>query len=459
MFSGFLNKITNTLEAIDNHAATTAGVSQDQTENRENNFFSENENEQNVDESDSRDAENPPHAEDISFIKEEKNFALSELHATQDKLQDLLRKNMKLEDKNQELYEKIRNSETTIAKLEAKLKQVQNELMTNKKKQTQFEENYGQNRTNFDKMRDTLEGDLTDTKAQLTSIKHEHQITEERLQKLEQDMKNKEAEIAQLEEENSQLRNKILNDISQARSGENTSVSQAQCEMLESEVQRLKEKNAKMQQKVNQSEAIIKEIEIQKQREIGDFKQAQASLETDLFKAKMRLEELTHEMSLVKSQANAEKEEYESTLKEKMEQEREEFRLEINRMKERNAQQIAQLKKSDSSSLQDQLNIALANIENLKSEKAALLLNLESAAMKSNMQQSVSVDVKKKKSPRFVTLASMVKSKKSILHKVCIFIDKIYMKISKAIDTKPLLRVVVFLVFIVLFINKLVSLF
>jgi hypothetical protein len=109
------------------------------------------------------------------------------------------------------------------------------------------------------------------------------------------------------------------------------------------------------------------------QNELGDAKQQQRFIETDLMRAKMQNDAMAHEISLLKSQLATSHEAIEARCKSQILAERNQHRAEIASLKER----FANSSKSGQSTESQLLN-ALATIDSLKGEKAALMVALES---------------------------------------------------------------------------------
>jgi len=217
----------------------------------------------------------------------------------------------------------------------------------------------------------------------------------------------------------------------------------------------LKDNLSKSQQRLSQMEAAAREHGEQMHREMEEAKQQQTVLETELRRSKTQNEAMAHEIALLKADLVTSHESIESRYKAQISAERSKHRAEIARLKE----QFANESRSGNSSDEQLLN-ALAQIDSLKSEKAALMVMLQS--QKANPEQSLlrNIEVPSRDSKgRFMPLAAVVPRDLNWVHRNVAKSDVMLGSLFGFFGARPVARTVVLVWILIVHIVLLVRLF
>jgi chromosome segregation ATPase len=265
-----------------------------------------------------------------------------------------------------------RNVQLTEAnqQLELELGRLKTALRNSERKYAQESANFEKTRVALEEQRERMQKEISALSEQLSSTQHELGVASNDLEKVRSDYASQQEDVRKLEDEIAQYRDRVVRDL-KIDAHDRTAL--AQLEVLESERNRLKDSLAKCQQRISQLDAAAREHDEQIHREILDAKQQQGSLENDLVRSRTQIEAMSHEIALLRGELSTSHEAIESRYKAQIAAERNSHAAEIARLKA----QLANGTKTGHSSDEQLLN-ALAMIDSLRSEKAALLVRLQS---------------------------------------------------------------------------------
>ena len=355
---GFISKIQNTIEAIDDQAAASA--SQQNQNNRYEMLSTEKGSDDLSDE-----IKTPEDYESLLTSLQRCRIQISSL---EEHNKMLTQENSKLKAELEEAEMNVSNLRDDFAEVERQKNSMKVELSSLEKKLRNDNNNFEKMKTNMEELRAKLEKDLTSATEQNSNLQHELQMKQSENTKLNEKLQSQESEMKILEQDIAKYREKAVKTLTEDQY--TSSTISGQLELLENERTRLKERYSRAQQKISQLETAAKEIEEQMHNEIGEVKMQQVALENELFREKTQNEALTHELGLVRSQLFASREQAESKFKEQLQAERNEHKAEISRIREEQT-------KRTNNSAENKLIEMNAIIENLKSEKATLMMMLE----------------------------------------------------------------------------------
>ena len=417
---GIFSKLQNTLEALDDQAAASAGQ-----QNNTNRFDLLNNERQSDDLSD--EIKTPEDYESLLSSIQRYKMQISNF---EEQIKLLTQENAKLKTELEEAEMTASNLRDDFADSERQKNSLKLELSSLEKKQQNDNENFEKMKQNMEELRTKLEKDLTSITEQNTNLQHELQIKESENTKLNEKMQSQETEIKTLEQDIAKYREKAVKTLTEDQF--TSSTISGQLELLENERNRLKERYSRAQQKISQLETAAKEIEEQMHNEIGEVKMQQVSLENELFREKTQNEALTHELSLVRSQLFASREQAESRFKAQLQAERTEHKAEIARIREE------QNKKTSHSSEQKLIEMN-AMIENLKSEKATLMLMLENKKTQKDDGLRLGVGIAKRNRKTSRSLSSLLPyNAPNFISNTTQFIDKKLDSLRNFFYEKPL---------------------
>lgn len=418
MFKKVFNQITDTLEAIDNQAAASVANTQGQFMSTEESLASEL-----VLRSNDYESMNA----ELQRSQAQNQSLEHQLSRLQKQCSHLETENSELEMKNAQISEDLKAKTGELSRIKATYKSLE-------QKHAQEFAHFEDLRISFIETREKLQKEVSALSTQLLSTQHELHMKNNELSKLTSDLSSKEIELASLEAEIGKYREKAVSSLSVSEMGPSVT---GQLELLENERNRLKERLSRYQQQIAQLEVVSKELEEQMQNEISQAKMQQSRIETELFRSKTQNDALVHEIELLKTQLITAGDAAEAKYKTQLAQERIEHRAEIARVKE----QFSVTARS-SQSTEEQLLQALAQIDSLKSDKAALLVMLESGKNASDRNRAFSLGVEKRK-PKTIPLASLVqKLRAPWLFQAVTKIDILCARGSDFLASKPLIRLI-----------------
>ena len=425
MFGGILTKLQNTLEAIDDQAAANSGQA--------NNNFSQFDGNDNI----SDEVRSSLDYESLVTALQRSRIQISSLD---EQLKLLTQENARLKNELEESELNLSSLKEKMSETERQRKVLKGEVSALEKKQQADTQNFEKMKTNMEELRQKLEKDLASVSQQNSSLQHELQMKQTDNAKLTERLQSQELELKSLEEDVLKYREKAVKTLTDTQN--NSSAITEQLELLEAERTRLKERYSRAQQKITQLETSTKEIEEQMQNEIGEVKLQQVSLENELFRERTQNEALTHELGLVRSQLFASREQAETKLKAMLQAERSEHRAEIARIREEQTRR-------NTRSSEEKIIEMNAMIENLKSEKAALMLMLENnkSANEDTLNLGVGISRRQRRSQRSISSLVPVHAP-AFIDKTAKFLDRKLESLRFTFSERPLL----FLFFVVWFI-------
>jgi chromosome segregation ATPase len=375
---------------------------------------------------------------EISTLSTNLRRAKNQIVTLEEQLSSLEKVHVHLQSELKECEEKNVMLSERLESVESELEKFRNEVKGLERKQVQDSSNFEKAKQNLEEIRENLEKDVTALSQQLSTTQHELSVKVNELSKLSNQLALKEAEIADLESEIAKYREKAVESLMNI--GQDASVL-SQLEMLESERNRLKDRLAKSQQRIVEIEAASKELEEELQHEIGEAKQQQSITESDLFRVRTQNEALNHEISLLKAQLAAADEALESKYKAQIMAERSQHSMEILRLKE----QFSTTSKTGKST-EEQLLAALAEIDALKSEKAAMLVVLESCKKNRVGKQGLVQANPRKERKKIVGLVKLVPKCGGVwVHRVVGRFDAKFANGMAVLGRRPILRLVLIL--------------
>ncbi|OHS97078.1 hypothetical protein TRFO_09626 [Tritrichomonas foetus] len=401
--------LTNKIEDFDNQAA---GIENNRDYSYDSNTFEHN------------------FTNDLNSLRAKSQRDQTRIASLEDQLSRLEKSNAHFENEMASIEQKNIHINEENQHLRAEVERLKSTVKSLERKQGQDLENYEKARTNFDEMKNKLEKEVAALSSQLSASQHELSIKTNDLTRLGADLLSKQAEVTSLESEISKYRENAVQSLTSG--SQDNSMSAGQLELLENERNRIKDRYNKSEQRIAQLEAASREIEVQMQNELGDAKQQQTLLETELFKSKTQIEALTHEVSLLRAQLISVHEASEAKFKAQIEAERMEHRSEISRLKENFANS------SKSSNQQERILHYKATIESLKSEKAALLLMLESG--RQNPNNDIAVDVVQRRQRVIPFVALLPPRVPPFIYDLITKADVQWTKFSNFFSQRPLFR-------------------
>ena len=414
MFGDFFNKITSALENIDGQAAISLIPNEPEIPIKEE-FNSQKEK---ID-IDSLILTNQKNRIFITSLEEQ----LKTVHETNNHLEDEIKKNL---EKNEYLTQSLNQIELVNT-------QLKNEIKSMELKNLQDNQFFEQKRTNLEDLVSKLEKEVSALSEQQNLLQHDLSIKNNENQKLLTEISTFKSEIQILEADIVKYREKAVLSLSSGIQDNNIS---SQLELLEAERLRLRDRFAKSQQKIIQLETSSKELEEQMQNEISEYRRQQNLLESELFKCRTQNEALIHELNLVRSQLLTTRESTENRYKSQLISERNDHQLEIKKIREQYSSQ-------NSHSIEQRLIESNSIIESLKSEKAALLMMLNSNKISNN--NDISIDIKKK-NKNYISISTKFKSiNQNFFKKFLLYIDKKILYIGKFLANSPIFRIFIFL--------------
>jgi chromosome segregation ATPase len=319
-------------------------------------------------------------------------------------------------------------------KLELDLTKLRTALKKCEQKHAKDCASFENSRQSFEETRERMQKELTALGQELSATQHKLSLTSHDLEKLRSDFTSQESELREIEAQNSKYRE--LAHESRKTETQDSAVL-AQLELLESERNRLKDGLVNCQQQISRLEAAKREHAEQWHRELGDAKQQQMELETELSRAQVDKEALAHEITLLKGELATSHEALESRFRAQIAAERNNHRAEIARLKAQFSNGVK------GNSAEERLLSALAAIDALKSEKAALLVRLQSHRAGGDMGLLMNVSVRERSERgKYVPLAAIVPGK---LHGAVEGGETIVRNALGRLERRPVLRTVVFL--------------
>lgn len=398
MFGDFFSKITDTLEAIDEQAASQSRSKgnidiSDEYDDRKQQYEIEN-----------ALLQNQKYKVQLSSLEQQIKRYTSEnakLHAeieeTGIKISDMQENLFSLQNQNRELQTKVENLQNKLSDITDKNKNTRNSLEAAKTK---------------------LEKELSTITEQNYTMQHELQLKNNENQKLNEKLEAQQREIESLESYLTKYRSQAIEKLTSA---DQNSAFANQIEMLESDRNRLSENLSRSQQRISQLENSAKEVEAQMLAEFKDLQEKKTETDRNLFKEKAQNEALRHEVEMLRSQILSSAETCESKYKLIIENMRNEQKSEIAKIREEQS-------KSTSKNIEQQLIQANLTIDSLKSEKAAILLMMESKQKENYMNFEIPTTDFRNKSKSKTIVSMLPENAPSQVKKAAKYADMIASK-------------------------------
>jgi peptidoglycan hydrolase CwlO-like protein len=285
--------------------------------------------------------------------------------------------------------------------LNLELNRLQTALQTSERKHLQESAASESIRRSYEEMRDRMQNEISALSQELSSTQRELSVTSHDLDKLRSEHLIARDDIRKLEDEIAQYRDLAVKEL-KIDTHDRTVL--AQLEVLESERNRLKDSLSKCQQRIGQLDATAREHEERMLREMRDAKQQHSMLEMDLVRSRTQVEAMSQEIALLRGELSTSQEAVESRYKAQIAAVRNEHKAEIARVRSQAANGT-----KNGHSVDEQLLNALAMVDALKSEKAALLVRLHShgSGGESGLMMNVNVDGRVEKA-KYVPLGTCV---------------------------------------------------
>jgi chromosome segregation ATPase len=345
----------------------------------------------------------------------------------------------------------VRNGQLSEAnqQFELEVTKLRTALKNSERKQAQEKAAFEKAHQSSEELRERMQKEISALGHELSSTQHELSVTSHDLEKLRNESSAQQEDVRKLENEIGKYRERAVESLT-IDTQDRTVL--AQLEVLESERNRLKDSLAKSQQRISQQDAAAREHEEQMHREMGEAKQQQTQLETDLFRSRTQIEAMTHEIALLRGELATSHEAIESRYKAQIAAERNDHKAEIARLKSQFTNGVKGGHSSD-----EQLLNALATIDSLKCEKAALLVRLQSQRSGGDpgLMMSVNVDGRSTRTLGSLNSGTQKKGSQRGIGRA----EALFRRSVNFVGRRPLLQVVLVLWIVVLHILYLDRLF